>query len=868
VSPESSALLRLAESVADGAPVDWGAEETRADSDERDVVRQLRVVSELARAHRSLPPHPPAVVPHRAPTPGDTGAPLGYWGPLALLERLGGGTFGEVYHAWDRALERNVALKLLRSEWLDNPKISRLTQEGRHLARVRHPNVVTVHGVAMEDGRVGLWMELIRGATLEHLLLTRGTFSAREAALIGIELCRGLAAIHAAGLVHRDVKAQNVMREDGGRIVLMDLGTGSEMRIKQRSDAGGLAGTPLYLAPEIFAGATADPSSDVYSLGVLLYRLVTGSYPVKGGSIEQLRAAHGAGDRQLLRDARPDLPVEFVRIVDRATATEPEQRYRTAGALEADLLQSLEGPAARPAATAPPADERRGGRLTRLAAGLALAGALAAAALAVVLWPALRDRWSPGAAVPAIRSIAILPLVNLSGDPAHDSFVDGLTDELIGTFGQLVGIDVTSRTSVMQFKGDKRPLPDIARQLKVDAVLEGTIRMMPGGADGDDQRRVRLNARLILAGTDTQLWNRTVERVLTNVLSLQSELAELVASEMHLPTRRSTLQVIGSPVAAAQEAYLEGRSNLVNSARENLVKARAALERATALDPAFARAHGALAVCYLWLGSVGALPNPQVESLATASADRAIQLDPDLPEAHLALADLQFFYRWNWSAAEASYQRALSLNPSYTFARRNYAWYLAARGRQNQAVQEARTAETLDPLTADARAAVAMMLFFDRQYDAAIDQMQKALALAPDLAQEHNGLGRAYAAKGAIADAIRELEHAVRLSGGAPAYVMELARIHAVAGDPATARRLVAELEATAKVSNVEIPPVMHAWVETALGDSDRALQLLDQGSRAAGPSMLWINVDPRFDAVRDDPRFAAIVGRLGIPRQ
>jgi TolB-like protein/tetratricopeptide (TPR) repeat protein len=591
---------------------------------------------------------------------------------------------------------------------------------------------------------------------------------------------------------------------------------------------------------------------------------------VKGGSIDQLRAAHSAGDRQLLRDARPDLPVDFVRIVDRATATVPEERYRTAGALEADLLQSLEGPAARPLATAPPAAERQEGRLSRRAAGLALAGALAAAALAVVLWPALRDRWSPGAAGPPIRSIAILPLVNLSGDPAHDHFADGLTDELIGTFGQLVGIDVTSRTSVMQFKGDKRPLPDIARQLKVDAVLEGTIRMMPPERpDGAaDQRRVRLNARLILAGTDTQLWNRTVERVLTNVLSLQSELAELVASEMHLPTRRSKLQVIGSPVAAAQDAYLEGRSNLVNSAREDLIKARAALERATALDPSFARAHGALAVCYLWLGWVGALAGPQVESLALASANRAIELDADLPEAHLALADLQFFYRWNWAAADVSYQRALSLNPSYTFARRNYAWYLAARGRHNQAVQEARAAETLDPLTADARAAVAMMLFFDRQYDASIDQMQRALALSPDLAQEHNGLGRAYAAKGAFADAIRELEHAVRLSGGAPAYVMELARIHAVAGDPARARRIVAELENTAKVSNVEIPPVMHAWVSAALGERDRALQLLDQGSLTAGPSMLWINVDPRFEPLRDDPRFAAIVRRLGIPQE
>ena len=866
MSPESPALLRLAESVADGAAVDWGAAETRADSDDRDVVRQLRVVSELARLHRSLPARTPAIVPHPDPTPGETGAPLGYWGPLALLERLGGGTFGEVYHAWDRALERNLALKLLHAGWLDDPKTSRLAQEGRHLARVRHPNVVTVYGVAVEDGRVGLSMELIRGATLEHLLMTRGTFGAREAALVGIELCRGLAAIHAAGLVHRDVKAQNVMREDGGRIVLMDLGTGSEMTLSQRSAAGGLAGTPLYLAPEIFRGAAADPSSDVYSLGVLLYRLVTGSYPVTGDSIQDLRAAHVAGRRRLLRDARPDLPAGFIRIVDRATESDPEQRYRTAGAFEADLLQSLQEPTPRPAAPPSPT-VRPGWRVSRRGAGLAAAGALAAAALAIWLWP-LRDRSSGGLAVPPIRSIAVLPLVNLSGDPAHDSFVDGLTDELIATFGQIVGIDVTSRTSVMQFKGGQRLLPDIARQLKVDAILEGTIRIMPPDrADASpEQRRVRLNARLILAGTDSQLWSRTIERVMTDVLSLQSELAEVVAGEMHLPTRQPRPQATGSPVAAAQAAYLDGRSNLVNAARDSLMKARASLERATALDANFARAHAALAVCYLWLGWVGALPGPQVETLALASTNRAMALDPNLAEAHLALASVQLFYQWNWAAAGTSYKRALSLNPSYTFARRDYAWYLAAQGRGDQALQEARTAETLDPLSADARAAVAMMLFFDRQYDAAIEQMRKAIELAPDLAQVRNGLARAYAAKGTFADAIRELEEAIRLSGGAPVYVMELARTHAAAGDPGRARAIIADLEKTAKASGVEIAPVMYASVHAALGEKDRALQLLDQGSRNPVPSMLWLNVDPRFDSVRDDPRFAAIVSRLGIP--
>src|SRR5688500_5498384 len=276
--------MSLAESVADGTRVDWEAAETHATGDEREVIRQLRVLSELAGLHRTLPviddasEQPPVL--SRGPLARHSGKreggkpeipAIGSWGHLALLERLGDGSFGDVYRAWDRQLERDVALKLLRGQASeDDPRTSRIAIEGRLLARVRHPNVISVHGVAVNDGRVGLWMELVRGATLEQLLQQRGPFSAREAALIGIDLCRALAAIHAAGLIHRDVKAQNVMREDGGRIVLMDLGTGRESGGPTDPSAD-MAGTPLYLAPEIFAGGSASVRTDIYGLGVLLY---------------------------------------------------------------------------------------------------------------------------------------------------------------------------------------------------------------------------------------------------------------------------------------------------------------------------------------------------------------------------------------------------------------------------------------------------------------------------------------------------------------------------------------------------------------------------------------------------------------------
>src|SRR5205814_875914 len=300
------------------------------------------------------------------------------------------------------------------------------------------------------DERVGLWMELLRGATLEQQLAAHGSFSAREATLVGIDLCGALAAIHAAGLIHRDVKAQNVMREAGGRIVLMDLGTGREADGRGLRAVPELAGTPLYLAPEIFLGAPASARTDLYSLGVLLYHLVTGSFPVRATTMDELEAA---------------------------------------------LVESLGEAAAAPAAALPPTAPTQAAERPSSAARIWTRAGLIAASIAVLIvlafvgWPALRrlgSRYASGSGIPAgaVRSIAVLPLANLSGDPAEEYFADGITDELIGTLGRLGGVNVISRTSTMQFKGSPKTVPEIARALNVDAVLEGSVRMLGAAAPG------------------------------------------------------------------------------------------------------------------------------------------------------------------------------------------------------------------------------------------------------------------------------------------------------------------------------------------------------------------------------------------------
>lgn len=342
---EREALTDPASRIADGRAIDWQAE-LEASPEQQAGLERLQRVARIAQAWRDLGVTP---TDDDAPTHGETA--LFHWGTLEVREKLGEGTFGEVFRAYDPSLAREVALKLRRIS-KDDVSDRRALDEARRLARLRHRNVVAIHGADSHDGRAGLWTELLRGRTLEQLVAERGDLGGEEAALIGIDLCSALAAVHAAGFVHGDVKPANVMREDGGRIVLMDFGSGSSRAL---GSGGALTGTPLTAAPEVLAGAAASVRSDLYSLGALLYRMVTGRYPIQAGTLEELRAKHARGERGSLRTARPDLSPAFVAAIECALAGDPEQRFGDAGQFESALRAALAAPVMSPnAATAAP----------------------------------------------------------------------------------------------------------------------------------------------------------------------------------------------------------------------------------------------------------------------------------------------------------------------------------------------------------------------------------------------------------------------------------------------------------------------------------------------------------------------------------
>ncbi len=389
--PSEKLLDDLAGAVLDGGDVDWTTAESSADADIRPLIQHMRLVASVAEVHRQA-----------LPGDGET------WGHLQLLERVGQGAFGEVFRAWDTRLDREVALKLLTTS-PDADKGGVIIREGRLLARVKHPNVVTIHGAERIGERIGLWMEFVHGRTLEDLLKSGRAFTPDEVVHIGVEIARAVAAVHAAGLLHRDVKAQNVMQADDGRIVLMDFGTGRELD----DDGQALAGTPLYLAPELFSVGAATAASDVYSLGVLLFHLLTGSYPVHEATLGELHRAHQAGRRTKIRVARTTVPSGLARVIDRALDPRPERRFQTADAL-ATALRAL----------------TRATRRRR-----AVLAAVAATLVALLTWSAWPIR-------PPV--IGVLPFQNLSADPGSDALSAGLTDEVVSSLAQIDGWTIRS----------------------------------------------------------------------------------------------------------------------------------------------------------------------------------------------------------------------------------------------------------------------------------------------------------------------------------------------------------------------------------------------------------------------------------------
>ena len=814
---QEDGLLQLAGAVADGSAIDWAHAESSAEAGaERDVIRQLRQLAGVRAAARAQ------------------GAA---WGALEIRGEVGKGSFGTVYRAWDTRLEREVALKLLDAGRAASSATT-VIKEGRLLAQIRHPNVVTVYGADAVEGRVGLWMEFGSGRTLKEIVQEHGPFGAHEAAIVGRDLCRALAAVHKAGFVHRDIKAQNVMREAGGRTVLMDFGAGEAANTVETSP---LSGTPAYLAPEVLAGGAPSIHSDLYSLGVLLYFLVSGEFPVTGSSLDEIRAKHAAGRGTPLRDVRPELPAAFLRAVDRATAPNPADRPETAGAMAALLDSALDLERAEALAAEAPVP-----RPSTPARTLSRRMVLAGAAAVVMLVTAIVFMVTSGvlSGPPAVRSIAVAPFE--VGNAAADW--RALASALAGDLASALdgpGLLVKGQEFPAQQGTDAVTL---AEQMGVDAVVQGSVRV--------EDDRLSVDVGLIQAKSGRELWRRAYERRTADAASLPRLIAADLAESLNLSDRRS--EPAGQAVdLAAYGHYARARELAEERTGEALSRASEQLEAAIAQQPDYAAAWAALADVWIARGAFGIVPPRDVGAKAREAALRALDLDPQLADAHTSLAFLAYFHDWNWAAADERFKRALALNPNYAAAHHWYADFLNSQGRFDEANQHIHTAVALEPLSLLFERDVAWHLFFQRRYGDAVQHLRATLVDTPGYGPARSLLGRALIQQGMYDEGIAELR---RLDLNAAVNLAMLGYAYAAAGRRSEAIEVLVRLRTTDYTS-----PYSIALVHAALGDGDRALDELEQAYAQQDQTLVNVNVDPRLDTVRHEPRLQALIRRMGF---
>ena len=829
-------LLRLAEAVADGSDVDWSGAESSAGTDvERQAIQQLRRLAEVGGAAR---------------------AQAASWGPLQIRAIVGRGSFGTVYRAWDSRLEREVALKLLHDDGPRQSAASAVIREGRLLAQIRHPNVVTIHGADEYGERVGIWMEFVSGRTLREIVGEQGPFAAREAALIGADLCRALAAVHRQGFVHRDVKAQNVMREIGGRTVLMDFGA-SEAIAGPGHAPGPMRGTPAYLAPEVLDGQPPSARSDIYSLGVLLYFLVTGAFPVVGASIADFHARHLAGDRRLLQDARPDVPAAFARAVDACLAPNPADRPQSAGAVNVLLEEALRLDGQQPVVEAPsPPSVRRWQRAMGVAAVLVLAGALSAAAWFV----RTRDAGKGGPAIGRRDSIAILPFRNLSGS-ADDYFSEGITADLIANLSALRDLRVIAGASTRQYKDRQKSPTEIGSELGVATVLEASVRR-----SGD---RVRIVTQLIDARSGVQIWSESFDRQVADIVAMKSDVSNRIAVALRGELSQRDMELLRPGRQYDYDAfnlYLRGRHYWGLRTEAALNRSVQYFSDALARDPGFAPAYAGLADAYTNLGVYGSIPREEAYARATAAAEKAVALDPSLAEAHASLG-LTRKNRFEWQAAEAAFRQAIDLKPGYANAHLWYSILLTQLGRFPEAIAEIKIAMSLDPLSVAPKLQFAALLTMARRYDDALAQYREALTMDSDFPTTYQHMAQTLMYKGDYDEARARLDEARRRTPPGTddqALKAYLAYLYAASGRDAEALALTRDL-ITRHDKTGEVLSGTIAAIYAGLRRPDDAMAWLERARKERDPEIGYLLVDPRWDNVRAHPGFRKLLGAMGF---
>jgi serine/threonine protein kinase/Tfp pilus assembly protein PilF len=812
-----------------------------------------------------------------------------------VLSLLGEGGMGRVYLAEDTKLHRKVSLKFLSADVTkDHERLRRFEQEARAASALNQPNIITIHEIGEEDGHQFIAIEFIDGQTLRERL--RSPLDLDESLEIAIQVASALAAAHRVNIVHRDIKPENIMiRKDDGLVKVLDFGLAKmsvlrratmdpEADTQLRNTAPGVVmGTAAYMSPEQARGETVDERTDIWSLGVVLYEMIAGCSPFVASTSNEIISAILSRETPapLTRYSRL-VPERLEEIVEKALTKNKDERYQTSKDLLIDLKrlqQTLQLKAASERSTSPDRivsavtdgqatvskaetsasrtpqassaeyivnQVRSHKRVVLLSLALLL---LIAAGMFIYAW---RSRETAAPSRPEIKSLAVLPLENLSGDPSQEYFADGMTEALISNLSQIKALKVISRTSVMRYKGSRESLPIIAQALGVDAVIEGSVQRSGG--------RVRVTAKLVPATTDAAIWSRNYEREVSDILKLQSDVAQAIAAEVRVqltPDEQNRLASARPIDPKAHEAYLLGRYHLAKLNESDLSRAVDYFKEAIRIEPDFAAAYAGLSRAWSERGIWGGKSYIEVETPAREAARKALQIDPANSSAHTSMCMILINYDFNYSAAEEQVRRAIEIDPGSAEAHVAYGWLLQVLGRYEEVLEQMEKAEQLDPASSQIQGDFGRMLYRARKYDEAEKHLKRSIELDPNNYGSYGRLGDVYIEMGRFGDAVAMFEKSRSIQPQG-AHALRLAVVYARMGNRQAA---LDALTTTSNRSTWEL-----ARLYTALGDLDKAFTILNESIDKRDVLLTNLKEDPGFERLHSDPRWKLMLRRLNFP--
>ncbi|MCK4403561.1 MAG: protein kinase [candidate division Zixibacteria bacterium] len=735
-----------------------------------------------------------------------------------VLEKLGEGGMGVVYKAEDTKLKRTIALKFLTPQVLGaEEEKARFVNEAQAAAALDHPNICTVYEIDEAEGHTFMSMAYLEGQSLKDKVKS-GRLKLEEALDIVVQVAEGLREAHEKGIVHRDIKSANVMVTEKGQAKIMDFGLAKLAGGTQLTKTGTTMGTVAYMSPEQAKGEEVDHRTDIWSLGVVLYEMVTGQLPFQGEHEQAVIYSILNEEPEPVTGLRTGLSRELERTVNRALAKSPGERYQNAGDILVDLRK---------------------------------------------LRKELESETSKQktSKIKPQPSIAVLPFTNLSADKEQEYFCDGMAEEIINALTHVESLRVVARTSAFAFKDRHEDIRGIGKKLNVETLLEGSVRKAGN--------RLRISAQLINVADGYHLWSDAYNRELEDVFAIQEEISMAIVDKLKvklLGREKAKLVKRHTENLEAHSLYLKGRYFWNKRTEEDLKKSIEYFKQAIEKDPDYALAYAGMADSYNDLPSYSSFPPAETYPKAKEAAIKALEIDDTLAEAHSSLGVIRTESEWDWDGAEREFARALELNPASATTHHGYAYLLMLVARFDEAITEMKRAHELDPLSLAINRNLGQVFYFACQYDQAIEQLQKTIEMDPSFSYAHFLLGLAYGQKSMYKEALAELQKEKSLSGGwNPFAEAWFAIVYVAMGIRGKAQEVLDDLMERSKQEYV--PSYMLALSYFALEKNDQGFLWLDKAYVKRDVWLRYLKIEPGFDSVRSDPRFTALLKKMGLEK-